>query len=342
MRVKNGKILDKPFLIKYIKIYTRYSRCLKLINMRRILVIGASGQIGSELVPELRKKYGMDNVIASDKNSNTSDIVIELDILNKERLSRVIKENDINTVFNLASILSASGEKEPLKAWDVNLNGLLNVLEVGKEYSIDRIIWPSSIAAFGPTTPRVNTPNETILDPNTMYGITKVTGELLANYYFKKYNLDTRSVRLPGIISSEIPPKGGTTDYAVEIFYGAIKDKKYTSFVNKDTVLPMMYMLDCIRCLINLLEADASTLKRRVYNVASISFSVEELAAEIKKHIPDFQVDYSPDFRQEIANSWPKTIDDTLARQEWGWEPKYNLAMLVRDMIEKLSKRLKR
>ncbi|KKM07846.1 hypothetical protein LCGC14_1729860, partial [marine sediment metagenome] len=243
---------------------------------------------------------------------------------------------------NLASILSASGEIEPLKAWDVNINGLLNVLEVCKEFSVNRVIWPSSIAAFGLTTPRVNTPNETILDPNTMYGITKVTGELLANYYFKKYNLDIRSVRLPGIISSEIFPEGGTTDYAVEIFYGAIKEKKYTSFVSKDTVLPMMYMLDCIRCLINLLEADASTLKRRVYNVTSMSFSVEELAAEIKKHIPDFQIDYSPDFRQEIANSWPKTIDDTLARQEWGWDPKYNLSMLVRDMIEKLSKRLKR
>ncbi|KKM82409.1 hypothetical protein LCGC14_1319870 [marine sediment metagenome] len=340
MRVKNGKILDKPFLIKHIKNYTRYSRCWKLINMRRILVIGASGQIGSELVPELRKKYGIDNVIASDKNSNSSDMVIELDILNKERLSSVIKESDINTVFNLASILSASGEIEPLKAWNVNLNGLLNVLEICKEFNVDRMIWPSSIAAFGPTTPRVFTPNETILDPNTMYGITKVTGELLANYYFKRYNLDTRSVRLPGIISSEIPPKGGTTDYAVEIFYGAIKEKKYTSFVSKDTVLPMMYILDCIRCLINLLEADVSSLKRRVYNVTSMSFSVEELAAEIKKHIPDFQVDYNPDFRQEIADSWPKTIDDSLAREEWGWEPSFNLETMTKDMIDILSKRL--
>jgi len=308
--------------------------------MRKILVIGASGQIGSELVPELRKEYGTENVIASDKDGNISDFVISLDILNKDFISKVIEENEINTVFNLASILSASGEENPLKAWDVNLNGLLNVLEVSKDHNIDRIIWPSSIAAFGPSTPRINTPNETILDPNTMYGITKVTGELLATYYFRKYNLDIRSVRLPGIISSEIYPKGGTTDYAVEIFYSAIIDKKYTCFVDKDTVLPMMYIADCIKCLIDLVEADASNIQRRVYNVSSMSFSVEELANEIKKHIPDFKINYNPDFRQKIADSWPKTINDSFARQEWGWEPQYDLEMMTIKMIEKLSKRL--
>ena len=308
--------------------------------MRKILVIGASGQIGSELVPELRKEYGTENVIASDKDGNISDFIISLDILNKNYLSKVIEENEINTIFNLASILSASGEKNPLKAWDVNLNGLLNVLEISKDHNIDRIIWPSSIAAFGPSTPRLNTPNETILDPNTIYGITKVTGELLASYYFKKYNLDIRSVRLPGIISSEIYPKGGTTDYAVEIFYSAIIDKNYTCFVDKDTVLPMMYIADCIKCLMDLLEADPSSVQRRVYNVTSISFSVEELANEIKKHIPDFKINYKPDFRQEIADSWPKTIDDSLARKEWGWNPQYDLKMMTKDMIEKLSKRL--
>jgi nucleoside-diphosphate-sugar epimerase len=308
--------------------------------MRKILVIGASGQIGSELVPELRKEYGTENVIASDKDGNISDFVISLDILNKDFISEVIEENEINTIFNLASILSASGEKNPLKAWDVNLNGLLNVLEISKDHNIDRIIWPSSIAAFGPSTPRLNTPNETILDPNTIYGITKVTGELLASYYFKKYNLDIRSVRLPGIISSEIYPKGGTTDYAVEIFYSAIIDKNYTCFVDKDTVLPMMYIADCIKCLMDLLEADPSSVQRRVYNVTSMSFSVEELANEIKKHIPDFKINYKPDFRQEIADSWPKTIDDSLARQEWGWNPQYDLKMMTKDMIEKLSKRL--
>lgn len=308
--------------------------------MRRILVIGASGQIGSELVPELRNKYDTENVIVSDKKGNISEFVISLDILNKKLIENIIEENKINTIFNLASILSASGEEKPLKAWDVNLNGLLNVLEIGKEHNIDRIIWPSSIAAFGPSTPRINTPNETILDPNTMYGITKVTGELLANYYFKRYNLDTRAVRLPGIISSEIYPKGGTTDYAVEIFYSAIIDKKYTCFVNKDTVLPMMYIADCIKCLIDLLEADVTKIRRRVYNVTSMSFSVEQLANEIKKHIPDFEIDYKPDFRQDIANSWPKTIDDSLARKEWNWSPKYNLEKMTKDMIEKLSKRL--
>ncbi|MFX1323950.1 MAG: NAD-dependent epimerase/dehydratase family protein [Promethearchaeota archaeon] len=308
--------------------------------MRRILVIGASGQIGSELVPELRKIYGTENIIVSDKKGNISEFVISLDILNKGLIEKVIEENKINTIFNLASILSASGEENPLKAWDVNLNGLLNVLEVCKDHNIDRIIWPSSIAAFGPSTPRINTPNETILDPNTMYGITKVTGELLANYYFKKYNLDTRSVRLPGIISSEVYPKGGTTDYAVEIFYSAIIDKKYTCFVNKDTVLPMMYIADCVKCLIDLLEANVSKIHRRVYNVTSMSFSVEELANEIKKHIPNFEIDYNPDFRQDIANSWPKTIDDSLARKEWNWNPKYNLEGMTKDMIEKLSKRL--
>jgi nucleoside-diphosphate-sugar epimerase len=308
--------------------------------MRKILVIGASGQIGSELIPELRKKYGTENVTASDKDGNISDFVIPLDILNKELISKVIEENEINTIFNLASILSASGEKKPLKAWDVNLNGFLNVLEISKAHNIDRIIWPSSIAAFGPSTPRVNTPNETILDPNTMYGITKVTGELLASYYFKNYNLDTRSVRLPGIISSEIYPKGGTTDYAVEIFYSAIIDKKYTCFVNKNTVLPMMYIADCIKCLIDLLEVDASNIQRRVYNVTSMSFSVEELANEIKKHIPEFKIIYKPDFRQEIADSWPKTIDDSLARKEWGWKPQFDLEMMTEDMIKKLNKRL--
>ena len=308
--------------------------------MRKILVIGASGQIGSELVPELRKVYGTENVIASDKDGNISDFVISLNILDKDFISKVIQENEINTIFNLASILSASGEKNPLKAWDVNLNGLLNVLEISKDHNIDRIIWPSSIAAFGPSTPRLNTPNETILDPNTIYGITKVTGELLASYYFKKYNLDIRSVRLPGIISSKIYPKGGTTDYAVEIFYSAIIDKKYTCFVDKDTVLPMMYIADCIKCLIDLLEADASSVKRRVYNVTSMSFSVEELANEIKKHIPEFKISYNPDFRQEIADSWPKTIDDSFAREEWGWDPQYDLEVMTKDMIEKLSKRL--
>jgi len=240
----------------------------------------------------------------------------------------------------MASILSATGEKIPQTAWDINLNGLINVLEVARSYKIDRVIWPSSIAAFGPTTPRENTPNITVLQPTTMYGITKVAGELLAEYYYNKYNLDIRSMRLPGIISSETLPGGGTTDYAVEIFYEAIKNKQYTCFLKEDTVLPMLYMPDCSKCMIDLLEADNSKLKRRVYNLTGISFSAGEIAAEIKKHIPEFKIDYKPDFRQAIADSWPKTIDDSLAREEWGWNPEYDLESMTKDMIDILSKRL--
>ncbi|MHA1916204.1 MAG: NAD-dependent epimerase/dehydratase family protein [Promethearchaeota archaeon] len=313
--------------------------------MRKILVIGSAGQLGSEIVPKLRKNYGKENVIASDikipsnEEANDSAPFIQLDILKKESVSRSIVEYNIDTIFNMASILSASGERSPLKAWDVNLNGLINVLEISKEYNIERIIWPSSIAAFGPTTPRVNTPNETILSPTTMYGITKVTGELLANYYYNKYSLDIRSMRLPGIISSKTFPEGGTTDYAVEIFYDAIREKKYTSFVKESTVLPMMYIRDCVKCMIDLLEADPTKLNHRVYNVTSMSFSIGELAAEIKKHIPEFIISYKPDFRQEIADSWPKTIDDSLARKEWGWNPNYDLPTMTLEMIKKLRKK---
>jgi len=314
--------------------------------MRRILVIGAAGQIGSELVPFLRKKYGNDNVIATGRKTPLPDViknsgpVIYLDALERNRLSEVLYEYEIDTIFHMASILSATGEKMPQTAWDININGLINVLEAGRSYKVDKIVWPSSIAAFGPTTPRENTPNTTILQPTTMYGITKVAGELLAEYYYKKYNLDVRSMRLPGIISSETLPGGGTTDYAVEIFYEAIKNKKYTCFLREDTVLPMMYQPDCLKCMIDLLETDNSRLKRRVYNITGMSFSAGEIAAEIKKHIPEFEIDYKPDFRQEIADSWPKTIDDSLAREEWGWNPAYDLSSMTKDMIEILSKRL--
>lgn len=314
---------------------------------RRILVIGSAGQIGSELVPMLRQKYGGENVIATGRKTplpeaiKKSGPVIYLDALNKNSLAKVIFEYEIDTIFHMASILSATGEKMPLTAWDINLNGLINVLEVARSYRIDQVIWPSSIAAFGPTTPRENTPNITVLQPTTMYGITKVAGELLAEYYYNKYQLDIRSMRLPGIISSETLPGGGTTDYAVEIFYEAIKNKRYTCFLKEDTVLPMLYMPDCNKCMIDLLEADNSKLKRRVYNLTGISFSAGEIASEIKKHIPDFEIEYKPDFRQAIADSWPKTIDDSFAREEWGWDPSYDLASMTKDMLEKLGKRLK-
>ena len=314
--------------------------------MRKILVIGAAGQIGSELVPALRAKYGKDNVIATGRKTPLPEIITEngpviyLDALEKELLSKALYEYDINTIFHMASILSATGEKMPQTAWNININGLINVLEAGRRYNIDKLIWPSSIAAFGPSTPRENTPNTTILQPTTMYGITKVSGELLIEYYFKKYELDTRSMRLPGIISSETLPGGGTTDYAVEIFYEAIKNKHYTCFLKEDTILPMMYMPDCTKCMIDLLETDVSRLKRHVYNITGFSFSAGQLATEIKKHIPEFTIEYNPDFRQEIADSWPKSIDDSFAREEWGWDPAYNLETMTKDMIEKLSKRL--
>lgn len=317
------------------------------MKMKRILVIGSTGQIGSELVPALREKYGSENVIATGRQTPPPRILrdagpfLYLDAQNREALAKVVYEHEIDTIYHLASLLSAAGEKVPQTAWNTNMISLLNVLEIGREYNIERIIWPSSIAAFGPSTPRENTPNDTILQPTTMYGITKVAGELLAAYYRNKYGLDARSMRLPGIISSETPPGGGTTDYAVEIFYEAIKQKRYTCFVKEETMLPMMYMPDCIKCHIDLAEANGSKLRHRVFNVTGMSFTAGELAAEIKKHIPEFKIEYKPDFRQEIADSWPKSIDDSCAREEWSWSPSYNLVAMTKDMIKKLSKRLK-
>lgn len=312
--------------------------------MRKILVIGSNGQIGSELVPELGRKYGTESVISSDlnpplKSQNHFDgIFVQLNVLDIKRIEEIVKEYEINTIFNLASLLSVKGENKPLETWDLNINGLFNILEIGRKIGIKNIIWPSSIAVFGPTTPSVNTPNETILQPNTIYGITKVSGELLIKYYFNKYGLDVRSVRLPGIISSKTRPGGGTTDYAVEMFYEATLHKKYECFVNENTILPMMYIPDCIKCMIDILEAKSSKLKQHVYNVASMSFSAGELAAEIRKWIPDFNISYKPDFRQQIANSWPTTIDDSLARKEWAWKPNYNLQSMTVDMINKMKK----
>jgi nucleoside-diphosphate-sugar epimerase len=232
------------------------------------------------------------------------------------------------------------GEENPQFAWHVNMDGLYNVLEVARECGVSRIFWPSSIAVFGLGAPRVNTPQDAVLTPGTMYGVTKVAGELLCNYYFGRFGLDVRSVRYPGIISSETPPGGGTTDYAVEIFYEAVKKKRYTCFVREDTVLPMMYMPDCIKAAIDLMEADSSKVKHRTsYNVAAISFSAGELTAEIKKYIPEFKCEYKPDFRQRIADSWPMSIDDSIARMEWGWKPTYDLASMTKDMIEKLTRK---
>jgi nucleoside-diphosphate-sugar epimerase len=315
-------------------------------SVKRILVTGATGQIGSELTMELRKKHGEDNLVAAGHRRKPGRKLLEsgpfeyVDTTDKQSIEKVVKLYDVDTIYHLAAVLSAAGEENPQLAWHVNMDGLCNVLEVAREHEMARVFWPSSIAVFGPEAPRVNTPQNTVLIPTTMYGATKVAGELLCNYYFVRFGLDVRSVRYPGIISSETLPSGGTTDYAVEIFYSAIEKKRYTCFVREDTVLPMMYMPDCIKAAIDLMEASPSKIACRTsYNVGAISFSAGELAAEIKKYIPEFKCDYKPDFRQKIADSWPMSIDDGVARREWGWMPTYDLASMTKDMIEKLTKK---
>jgi len=316
-------------------------------EMKNVLVTGAVGQIGSELTMELRKRYGNENVVATGHKTKPSEKLRTsgpfefIDVTRRETVEEVVEKYDVDTIYHLAAILSAVGEEKPHLAWNVNINGLYNILEVAQERKMTRVFCPSSIAAFGPDTPRDNTPQETILRPTTMYGVTKVAGELLCDYYFHHFGLDVRGVRYPGIISSETLPGGGTTDYAVEIFYEALKRQRYTCFLREDTVLPMMYMPDCIKATIDLMEADLSGLKHHSdFNLAAMSFSPAELAAEIKKHIPEFACEYQPDFRQAIADSWPRTIDDSAAREEWGWEPSYDLAAMTADMLEKLRQRI--
>jgi nucleoside-diphosphate-sugar epimerase len=314
--------------------------------MKRILVTGAVGQIGSELTIELRQRYGAGNVVATGHRTKPSAVLCEggpfefIDVTRRESLEAVVDAYDIDAIYHMAAILSAVGEERPLLAWDVNINGLYNVLEVARERGLARVFCPSSIAVFGPDTPRHNTPQETILRPTTMYGVTKVSGELLCDYYARRFGVDVRGVRYPGIISSETLPGGGTTDYAVAIYYEAVARQKYTCFVRADTVLPMMYMPDCIKGTIDLMEADFGGLRHRAdFNMASMSFSAGDLAAEIKKHIPEFVCEFQPDYRQTIADSWPRSIDDTAARDEWGWEPDYDLAAMTVDMLDKLGKR---
>ena len=315
--------------------------------MKRILITGALGQIGSELITFLRKRYGNENVIASDIKSLSEGMIKQegpfehIDCLDTQEIYSVIKKYKIDTVFHLAAILSANGENNPQLAWKININGLYNVLEIAREYKC-AVFTPSSIAAFGPSTPKDNTPQETIQRPNTIYGLTKVTGELLCDYYHLKYGVDTRGVRFPGIISYATLPGGGTTDYAVEIFYEALKNKKYTCFLDKDTYLDMMYMPDGLKAAVNLMEADPSRLKHRnAYNVTAESFNPEQLANEVKKYIPDFEINYDVDpMRQTIADSWPNRLDDSAAREDWGWSPDYDLKAMTKDMIEKLKIKL--
>ena len=315
-------------------------------DIRRVLVTGATGQIGSELVPNLQKRFGVNNVIASGRRASPDDfngIYEVIDVLDKERMDEVVHQYDIDEVYHLAALLSAKGEMQPEMAWKINIEGFKNVLEVTRKRNIKKIFHPSSIAAFGPETPRDRTPQETVLKPRTMYGVTKVTGELLGNYYFEKFGVDVRGVRLPGIISNVAPPGGGTTDYAVEIFYEAIKHGKYTCFLGPESTLPMMYMPDCLKAFNMVMDAPLEKLKHHTdFNLAGISFNPFELASEIMTHIPEFNITYEPDFRQKIADSWPKSIDDTASREEWGWSPDYDLSSMVADMLRVLGERHKR
>ncbi len=314
--------------------------------MKKILVIGSVGQIGSELTLELRKIYGNENVIANGRKTAPSEKLMNsgpfefFDTTDREKLIEVCKKYEVNTIINMAAILSATGEQNPMLAWNVNMNGLINVLEVARELNMDQVLIPSSIAVFGPETPIDNTPQETILRPTTMYGVTKVAGELLADYYVRRYGMDVRGLRYPGIISNETLPGGGTTDYAVAIYYEAIKNKKYTCFVKEDTQLPMMYMPDCLKATIDLLQADSANLKHHSdFNVGAMSFTVKELADSIKKYIPEFEITYEPDFRQEIADSWPNSVDDSAAREEWGWKPAFDLDAMTQDMLKAIGEK---
>jgi len=313
----------------------------------RILVTGAVGQIGSELTMALRERYGGENVVAAGHKTEPEPALrdsgpfVTVYVTRRETIEEVVGQYHIDTIYHMAAILSAAGEKNPQLAWRVNLDGLYTVLEVARAHGVSRVFWPSSIAVFGPDTPRDHTPQETTLRPTTMYGVTKVAGELLCDYYVHRYGLDVRGVRYPGIISSETLPGGGTTDYAVEIFHEALKRQRYTCFLKEHTVLPMMYMPDCIRATLMLMDADFDQLEHHAdFNLSGFSFSPAELAAEIKGHMPGFEITYEPDYRQAIADSWPRTIDDSAARQEWGWEPEYDLPTMVADMLANLKGRL--
>ena len=312
---------------------------------QRLLVTGAAGQIGSELVPALRGRYGRDNVVAGVYRGQPPSVLLEgpverIDVMDLQGIALAVEKHRIDTVVHLAAILSAAGEEDPMQTWRVNTDGMLNVLEVAREARLRRVLFPSSIAVFGEGAPKDRTPQQTVLRPVTMYGVTKVVCEQLGNYYVHRFGLDVRGLRLPGIISSEAPPGGGTTDYAVAIFYEAVRGRPYTAFLKPDTMLPMMYMPDCIRAMIELLEADFSRLSHHCdFNVAGFSTSPRMLAAAIRRHYPEFEVRYEPDFRQDIADSWPNSLDDSVAREEWGWQHAYDLKATVKVMIERLSRR---
>lgn len=308
-----------------------------------ILIIGACGQIGTELTLELRSKYGAENVIASDIREGNEALMQSgpfelLDATNYAAIEDVVMHYEIDEVYLMAAMLSATAEKFPMRAWNLNMNSLFNVLNLAKERKISKVFWPSSIAVFGPNTPKKDTPQSTIMEPSTVYGISKQSGERWCEYYHKKYGVDVRSVRYPGLISWKTMPGGGTTDYAVEIYHEALKKGSYECFLDSDTELPMMYMDDAIRATINLMDSPSEKIKvRSSYNLAGMNFTPEQIAESITKHIPGFEISYAPDFRQEIADSWPNSIDDALARKEWGWEPRFDLDQTTQEMLENLK-----
>ena len=313
----------------------------------RILIIGSSGQIGTSLVINLREIYGNDNVIAADIRPSSNEVMDsgpfeELDILNEQLLRKIVKKYRINQVYLLAALLSATAEKDIEFGWKLNIRSHSHVLDLAKDGLIKKIFWPSSIAVFGPTTPKENTPQYTIMEPNTVYGISKQAGERWNEYYFNKFGVDIRSIRYPGLVGWRAKAGGGTTDYAVNIFHQAIKNKQYESFLSENTRLPMMYMPDAIRATIELMEAPFERVKiRSSYNLAGINFTPEEIAAEVSKHIPNFEMSYNPDFRQKIADSWPSSVDDSHAKKDWGWKVEYDLKKLTSDMIKNLKNQYK-
>jgi len=313
------------------------------MKKEKILVIGASGQIGVELTLALRKIYGGSQVIASDLREENELLkgtgpYVSIDVMNKEMLHVQILRQNITQVYLLAAMLSATGEKNPPLAWNLNMQSLLNVLDIAKEEKLHKVYWPSSIAVFGPTSPKLDCPQQTIIEPTTVYGISKYAGEFWCNYFFHRYGVDVRSLRYPGLISYKSSPGGGTTDYAIEIFHSAKEKGSYTSFLNEHTLLPMMYMPDAIRATIELMEAPAEKIKVRTsYNIAAMSFSPIEIANEIQKHIPAFKIDFKPDFRQTIAESWPQSIDDSHARNDWGWRYDFDLSRMTVDMLKNIN-----
>ncbi len=310
--------------------------------MTKILITGACGQLGSELTLKLREKHGVDSVVASDVRDPEGELANgpfeKLDVMDRKAMLSIVENHGITQIYHLAAILSAKGESNPHFAWQLNMDSLLSVLEIAKDKNLDKIYWPSSIAVFGPNTPMQSTPQHTVMDPNTVYGISKLAGERWCEYYFEKYGVDVRSLRYPGLIGYKAKPGGGTTDYAVDIFYQALEQQQYECFLSENTYLPMMYIDDAIEATIQLMESDASEVKvRSSYNIAAISFTPEQIAKEIKNHISDFNISYMPDFRQKIADSWPDSVDDSAARKDWGWQHQYDLKKMTTTILDGLT-----